>query len=161
MIETRHQHRKGDETMANTQLNDTKNAKIQGILARYLELRSNGPANSELSGHLDEDTLNAFTEGMINEREALPVVQHLGDCSFCRHRTVELVRLEMFFAEQDEPVAVRETASEPVSVSSVLSGILSRIFGSNDAAVFAHEEKKSEDDQADESKSEKSDEQAD
>jgi len=147
--------------MANTQLNDTNNAKIQGILARYLELRSAEQARSEFSSHLDEDTLNAFTEGMINEREALPVVQHLGDCSFCRHRTVELVRLDMFFAEQDEPVAIRETASEPVSVSSVLSGILSRIFGSNDAAVFAHEEKKPEDDQADGTESNKSDEQAD
>ena len=160
MIETRHQHRKGDETMANTQLNDTNNAKIQGILARYLELRSNGPTNSDLSSHLDEDTLNAFTEGMISQREALPVVEHLGDCSFCRQRTVELVRLEMFFAEHDEPVAIRETANEPISVSSVLSGILSRIFGANDAAVFAHEEKKSDDDQAGASKADKSDDQA-
>lgn len=147
--------------MANTQLNDTNNAKIQGILARYLELRSAEQARSEFSSHLDEDTLNAFTEGMISQREALPVVEHLGDCSFCRQRTVELVRLEMFFAEQDGPVAVREAAAEPVSVSSVLSGILSRIFGSSDAAVFAHEEKKSEDDQAEESRSGKSDEQAD
>ena len=147
--------------MANTQLNDTNNAKIQGILARYLELRSAEQARSEFSSHLDEDTLNAFTEGMISQREALPVVQHLGDCSFCRHRTVELVRLDMFFAEQDEPVTIRETANEPVSVSSVLSGILSRIFGSNDAAVFAHEEKKPEDDQADRTESDKSDEQAD
>jgi len=147
--------------MANTQLNDTNNAKIQGILARYLELRSAEQARSEFSSHLDEDTLNAFTEGMISRREALPVVQHLGDCSFCRHRTVELVRLDMFFAEQDEPVAIKQAASEPISVSSVLSGILSRIFGSSDAAVFAHEEKKTEDDQAEESKSAKSDEQAD
>jgi hypothetical protein len=38
---------------------------------------------------------------------------------------------------------VRET-SEPASVSSVLSGILSRIFGTSEAAVFAHEEKTDE-----------------
>jgi hypothetical protein len=143
--------------MANTQLNDTNNAKIQGILARYLELRSAEQARSEFSSHLDEDTLNAFTEGMINEREALPVVKHLSDCSFCRHRTVELVRLEMFFAEQDEPAAVREHANEPVSVSSVLSGILSRIFGSSEAAVFAHEEKNADEDAAAEAQKEDSD----
>lgn len=143
--------------MANTQLNDTQNAKIQGVLARYLELRAAEPAKNEFSGHLDEDTLNAFTEGRINQREATPVVSHLTDCSFCRHRTVELVRLEMYFAEQDEPVGIRETASEPASVSSVLSGILSKIFGSSEAAVFAHEEKP-EDESAVDTKPDKTDE---
>jgi hypothetical protein len=47
----------------------------------------------------------------------------------------------MHFAEIDEPAAVRAT-NEPVSVSSVLSSILSRIFGTTEGAVFAHEEKK-------------------
>jgi len=55
----------------------------------------------------------------------------------------------MFFDAQDEPVAARETASEPVSVSSVLSGILSRIFGSGDAAVFAHEERPDDEEKSD------------
>jgi hypothetical protein len=63
---------------------------------------------------------------------------------------VELARLEMHFAEQDEPVALRDTTSEPVSVSSVLNGILSRIFGSSEAAVFAHEEKTEDENSSDE-----------
>jgi len=127
--------------MANTQQNDTQNAKIQGLLARYLELRSKASAVGIKTSHLDEDTLNAFTEGKVSEREALPIVKHLSDCGFCRHRTTELVRLDLHFAEMDEPLMVRET-SDPVSVSSVLGGILSRIFGTTDGAVFAHEEKK-------------------
>ena len=129
--------------MANTQQNDTQNAKIQGLLARYLELRSRASGDGIKNGHLDEDTLGAFTEGNISEREALPIVKHLSDCGFCRHRTTELVRLDLHFAEMDEPLTVRET-SDPVSVSSVLGGILSRIFGTTDGAVFAHEEKKDE-----------------
>lgn len=129
--------------MANTQLNDTQNAKIQGLLARYLELRPAYSGQETGSNHLDEDTLNAFTEGTLSERQALPIVSHLTDCGFCRHRTTELVRLELEFADMDEPVVVRETA-EPASVSSVLSGILSRIFGTSEAAVFAHEEKPDE-----------------
>jgi hypothetical protein len=129
--------------MANTQQNDTQNAKIQGLLARYLELRSRASGADIRNNHLDEDTLNAFTEGSLSEREAWPIVNHLSDCGFCRHKTTELVRLELQFADMDEPVMVRET-SEPVSVSSVLSGILSRIFGSTEAAVFAHEEKEDE-----------------
>src|SRR5512142_290826 len=117
--------------MANTQQNDTQNAKIQGLLARYLELRSKPAVTTNRNGHLDEDTLNAFAEGTISERQALPVVSHLADCGFCRHKTTELVRLELEFADMDEPAMIRET-SEPVSVSSVLSGILSRIFGNTE-----------------------------
>jgi hypothetical protein len=127
--------------MANTQQNDTQNSKIQGLLARYLELRSKTSAANVRNNHLDEDTLNAFTEGTLSEREAFPIVNHLSDCGFCRQKTAELVRLELEFADLDEPVALRET-SEPASVSSVLSGILSRIFGATEGAVFAHEEKK-------------------
>lgn len=129
--------------MANTQHTDPQNTRIQGLLARYLELRSKDPSATPRQGHLDDDTLNAFTEGNLNAREALPIVNHLSDCSFCRHKTTELVRLDLEFADMDEPVLVRETA-EPVSVSSVLNGILSRIFGTGEAAVFAHEERKEE-----------------
>src|SRR6476660_4136274 len=78
------------KTMANTQQNDTQNAKIQGLLARYLELRSKASDLGIHNSHLDEDTLNAFTEGNVSEREALPIVKHLSDCGFCRHRTTEL-----------------------------------------------------------------------
>jgi hypothetical protein len=124
--------------MPNTQQNQTETTKIQGLLARYLELRS--AEDRTLENHLDEDTINAFTEGRVSEREALPLVNHLSDCSFCRHKTMELVRLDLQFAEMDGPVAARETSEAPASISSVLSGILTRIFGSSEAAVFAHHE---------------------
>ena len=136
--------------MANTQQNQAETIKIQGLLARYLELRS--ADDRTLENHLDEDTINAFSEGRVSEREAIPLVNHLSDCSFCRHKTVELVRLELQFAEMDEPIPALKTSDEPASISSVLSGILSRIFGSNEAAVFAHEER---DDENDKDKDEK------
>jgi hypothetical protein len=126
--------------MPNTQQNDSQNTMIQGILARYLELHARDLPRTP-SVHLDEDTLNAFTEGSVGERESTPIIAHLTECSFCRHQTVELVRLAAIFDAQDEPSVVRQETAEPVSVSSVLSGILSRIFGSGEAAVFAHEEK--------------------
>src|SRR3954449_8403713 len=130
--------------MANTQQNDIQNARIQGLLARYLALRPAGTSSNVGSSHLDEDTLSAFTEGRVSDREATPVILHLTDCNFCRHRTVELVRLDLNFADLNEAATVRETSAEPASISSVLSGILARIFGTNDAAVFAHEERKEE-----------------
>jgi hypothetical protein len=125
--------------MGNTQPNNTENVKIQGLIGRYLELRKSGLGRSEPAGHLDEDTLNVFTEGTLSQREALPIINHLTDCSFCRHRTVELVRLDLQFADMSSPIQAQETR-EPASVASVLNGILSRIFGSSEAAVFAHEE---------------------
>jgi hypothetical protein len=129
------------------QQNDIQNARIQGLLARYLELRPAGTSSNVGSSHLDEDTLSAFTEGRVSDREATPVILHLTDCNFCRHRTVELVRLDLNFADLNDASPVRETSAEPASISSVLSGILARIFGTNDAAVFAHEERKDESEQ--------------
>lgn len=119
---------------------------IQRLLDRYLRQRASGsgPAHASES-HLDDDSLTAFVEGNLSGREARPMAAHLVDCSFCRHVTTELVRLDLAFAETDV-VEGRAEASEPSSVSEVLSGILSRIFGSNEGAVFAHQENDSEED---------------
>lgn len=115
--------------------------KIQGLIDRYLATRP----KSNLSGsHLDQDTLAAFTEGTLSEREALPLVMHLADCSFCRHISAELIRLDLEMADQTPAAAVPSTASEPAKISDVLSSLFAKIFGTTDAAVFAHEEKDEE-----------------
>lgn len=120
--------------------------KIQGLLDRYLRFQSK---TDGLDGrvHLDEDSLTAFVEGNLSEREAQPMIAHLVDCSFCRHVTAELVKLDLAFTEETQPVAAAE--SQPTKVSEVLGGILSRLFGTNDGAVFAHheEDEKSEKDE--------------
>ena len=128
--------------MENTGNMNSQELKIQSLLDRYLASRSlNQISSAQSSLHLDDDALTAFTEGNLSEREAAPMVAHLVDCSFCRHVTAELVRLDLEFATdaQTAPVAARE--AEPSKISEVLSGLLSRIFGSNDDAVFAHGEK--------------------
>ena len=118
--------------------------KIQALLGHYLNLRSSNEPAANVQ-HLDEDSLSAFTEGNLSLREAEPIVSHLVDCSFCRHITAELVRLDLAFAEMGHmPGETR--SSEPSKVSEVLSSLLSRIFGSSDAAVFAHEDPKKDDD---------------
>ena len=122
--------------MANPNNMTGEETKLQGILAAYLTSRTDTPTSGI---HLDQDTLAAFSEGLLNERESLPVVTHLADCSFCRHITAELVRLDLEFA--DEPISVRTEASEPTRISAVLSGLFEKIFGNADNAVLAHEEK--------------------
>lgn len=120
---------------------------IQGILDRYL---ASGNTVTAQGSHIDDDSLSAFVEGTLNRRESDSVVSHLVDCGFCRHTTAELVRLDLAFAEDESPVSVAPMA-EPSKISEVLSGIFSKIFGTTDGAVFAHEEKekKEKEDQKD------------
>lgn len=135
--------------MKNNGLINSQDSQIQELLGNFLRVRSS-INSSEISRetHLDEDSLAAFVEGNLNRRESQPIVNHLVDCSFCRHITTELVRLDYAFAEVEEIQPVNVLAeSEPSRISDVLSGLLSRIFGGNDDAVFAHQEKESESDE--------------
>jgi hypothetical protein len=117
--------------------------RIQGLLDRYLNRQAADNRLSTQDNHLDEDSLAAFVEGNLSQRESTPIISHLVDCTFCRHVTAELVRLDLAFA--DVPLAAAATEKQPSKVSEVLSGILSRIFGTNDSAVFAHHQKEEED----------------
>lgn len=128
--------------------------RIQGLLDVFLKRNSSTrrfAGNSE--EHLDQDTLSAFVEGSLGERQATPVVSHLVDCSFCRHVTAELVKLDAAFA--DEPAREAIVESQPSRVSEVLAGLLNRIFGTGDGSVFAHhEDEKDSDKTSDENSSE-------
>jgi hypothetical protein len=127
--------------MENERYNNPQETAIQDLLGQYLKARSSAEFNRAADGpHLDQDSLAAFTEGTLSEREAKPLVSHLIDCSFCRHITAELIRLDLAFADTPATERTAETA-EPRKVSEVLSGLLSKIFGTTDGAVFAHNEK--------------------
>jgi hypothetical protein len=123
----------GGIKMENTHQNDPQMIIIQGLLSGYLSKRSADPD----AGHLDEDTFSAFVDGTISEREARPVVGHLVKCSFCRHITTDLIRLDTEMTPEDVITAQPSTAA-PSRVSDVLSGILERMFGTGEPAVFAH-----------------------
>ncbi|HEY0460870.1 MAG TPA: hypothetical protein VGC97_17170 [Pyrinomonadaceae bacterium] len=124
--------------MENTGKRNTQEIQIQGLLDRYLNRKSATSGLSTQQSHLDEDYLTAFIEGNLSEREAKPIVSHLVDCSFCRHVTAELVRLDFAFADEEVPSAVQQ--SQPSKISEVLSSLLAKIFGTGDSAVFAHQE---------------------
>ena len=124
--------------MENTGRTNPLDIKIQGLLDRFLKVRSAENGTFTNQEHLDEDSLAACVDGNVKEREAKPIVSHLVDCSFCRNITAELVRLDLAFAGETETVTVAE--AQPTKIAEVLSGILTRIFGSNEGAVFAHHE---------------------
>jgi hypothetical protein len=132
--------------MENTGNMNLQELKIQGLLDRYLASRkSNESPVSAQTLHLDEDSFTAFAEGRLSEREAAPMVAHLVDCSFCRHVTTELVRLDLEFAPETESVRPMVREAEPSKISEVLSGLLSRIFGSGGQAVEAYDDKENKD----------------
>lgn len=123
-----------------------ENARMHDLLDRYFaSRRSLKSSAAETSFHLDEESLATFVEGTLSRREAVPVVDHLVECRFCLHKTAELVRLDLELAEVNH-ASLAEDATRPVSISTVLSDLFSKIFGTNDGAVFAHEEKKDNDD---------------
>ncbi len=120
---------------------------IERVMKNYLRLKVNSDTINTEGQHLDQDALTAFVEGSLTRRETPPIVNHLVKCSFCRHITAELVRLDLAFADNEEVFAVNE--KQPSKVSGVLSGLLTRIFGNSDNAVFAHQEKDEETDETD------------
>ena len=133
--------------MGNTNIR-SEEIRFQGLLDRYLNHQATSTGN-HADSHLDEDSLSAFVEGNLSEREAAPIVSHLVDCSFCRHVTADLSRLDLAFA--DEPAVAAERDAQPSKVSEVLGGLLSRLFGTSEGAVFAHEEREDEKTPKDES----------
>ncbi len=129
--------------------------KTQKLISNYLHLQVSSNGLSADGQHLDEDSLSAFVEGNLGQKESQPIVSHLVDCSFCRQVTAELVKLDFALAgEMQQTVVNTET---PSKITEVLSNILSRIFGTNDGAVFAHQETEEDNEKIDQ-KEEKSEE---
>lgn len=126
---------------------------IQGLLEQYLSTRNSHKSSiGETSLHLDEDSLAAFAEGNLSQREAAPVISHLVACGFCRHKTAALLTLDLEFAAEDE-ARVPIDVAEPSKISKVLNGVLSKIFGSTEEAVFAHNEEDEDEKPQEEEKS--------
>lgn len=134
--------------MINKGLDNGEELKIQGLIDRYLNFRSKTGNNDREKSHLDNDLLTAFVEGKLSERESTATLKHLIDCSFCLHVTGELVKLTDALAEDETPINIAD--KQPTKVSEVLSGLLSSLFGTNDGAVFAHQEKEKDDLSSDE-----------
>jgi hypothetical protein len=129
-----------------------ENKRVHDLVDRYLiSRRILKSSAAETSAHLDDDSLATFVEGTLSQRELGPVMSHLVDCGFCLHKTAELVRLDLEFADTNEIAPLAEAAA-PSKISAVLSDLFSKIFGTNDGAVFAHEEKEGQEESSEEKK---------
>lgn len=127
--------------MENVERISTENLEVHALVDRYLSSRRTLKSSAaETSVHLDDNALSTFIEGSLSQRELAPVVTHLVECEFCLHKTAELVRLDLELADVAGSTHLAESP-QPQRISTVLSELFSKIFGTNDAAVFAHQEK--------------------
>jgi hypothetical protein len=142
--------------MKETGITDPQTLRIQGLIDQYLSSRYQHTTAEASGNHLDDDSLSAFAEGRLSPREAEPMIGHLVQCSFCRHITSELVKLDLAFAADTE-VIQRAESTEPSKISEVLSGLISRIFGTGEGAVFAHNETEEKDEETEKEEEENKD----
>lgn len=110
---------------------------IRRMVHLHLRRRAKTAPSIAPDQHLDDDLLSSFTEGRLNENESAPVVKHLIACSFCRHITAQLIRLDSEVGESKVTIPV--TPEDPGRIRRMLEDLGSRVFApSDDEAVFAY-----------------------
>ncbi|MDQ4121272.1 MAG: zf-HC2 domain-containing protein [Acidobacteriota bacterium] len=119
-----------------------ENQQIGQLLAAFLKnKKSESPVATD--AHLDEDSISAFVDGTLSNREAEPIMRHLVGCSPCRKITAQLARL----AEElhEHPEAVLSAAPQTSRFQQFMQSLGLSSFGFGDEAVFAHNDSAEED----------------
>jgi hypothetical protein len=108
------------------------------MIHQHLQGRAMVAPPAVMDAHLDEDALNAFVEGRLNDTESAPIIKHLVACGYCRHATSQLVRLDsqIGLAPTPTPAASPE---EPGRMRRLLEDLASRVLpASDEETVFAY-----------------------
>lgn len=95
-------------------------------------------ANAEQT-HPDDDLINAFVEGSLEDAESASLIAHLVTCADCLHLTSQLVR---FTPEMDEVSSAAGPADDQGPLRRFLDRVAQGAMPSIEQdAVFAYEEK--------------------
>lgn len=98
---------------------------------------------SASAAHPDDDLVNAFVEGRLEDAESLAVISHLVSCTSCLHLTAQLARFE---PEMDEVGSTTTPTEDPGPLQRFFDRLATGVMPSiNEDAVFAYEEKKEAD----------------
>jgi hypothetical protein len=132
-----------------------ENQQIGQLLGAFLKgKKSETPA----AAHLDEDSISAFVDGALSNREAEPIMKHLVGCSPCRKITAQLARLAEELNEQ--PEAIPSAAPQTNRLQQFMQTLGLSSLGLGDEAVFAHNDS-AEEDKKEDSENQNSEDQAD
>lgn len=118
--------------------NNNRNESAQRMIGLHLRRRALVAPPVAAGEHLDEDSLSAFVEGRLGEREARPIISHLVGCGSCRRITAQLIRLEEAIGET-APIVPETPPREPSRIRRLLEDLAARVIpASDDASVFAY-----------------------
>ena len=123
---------------------DFETAAIRLLIDIRLKARlSDQNLSSSSAAHPDDDVINAFVEGQLEDAESLSVISHLVSCTSCLHLTAQLARFE---PEMDEVSSTSPPNEDPGPLQRFFDRVAAGVLPSIDEdAVFAYEEKKESD----------------
>ncbi len=123
---------------------DFETAAMRRLIDIRLKARlSDKNLSSSAAAHPDDDVVNAFVEGRLEDAESLSVISHLVSCTSCLHLTAQLARFEL---EMDEVSSTSTPNEDPGPLQRFFDRLAAGVLPSiNEDAVFAYEEKKEAD----------------
>ena len=107
------------------------------LVGARLKARMSDEAQARaISEHPDDDVINAFVEGQLDEVESQSLTSHLVKCRSCLHLTARLIRLQPE-TEEIERAPAAEQDSGPLQrfVDRLTGGVLP---SAGEDAVFAY-----------------------
>jgi len=135
---------------AEQQKGDPQVTAIRRAIEVRLKARMRDEAARAVAAHPDEDVINAYVEGWLEESKADSLTSHLVSCASCLHLTAQLIR---FDPEMDEAAAPSADVDEgPLQrfFDRLASGVLPSM---GEDAVFAYQDNGESPDNAEKSDS--------
>jgi len=123
---------------AEKQKGDPQVTAIRRLIDVRLKARMRDEAiASAAAAHPDDDVINAFVEGWLEESKADSLTSHLVSCAACLHLTAQLIRYDPEMDEADSPSPDVDQGPLQRFFDRLASGVLPSI---SEDAVFAYQD---------------------
>jgi len=122
---------------AEKQKGDPQVAAIRRLIDARLKARTRRNAARAVAAHPDEDVINAFVEGWLEESESKSLISHLVSCPSCLHLTAQLIRLDPATEDVVSPSAAADQGPLQRFFERLATGVMPSI---QEDAVFAYQD---------------------
>lgn len=124
--------------MAEKQKGDPQVAAIRRLIDARLKVRTRQNAARAVAAHPDEDSINAFVEGWLEESESKSLISHLVSCPSCLHLTAQLIRFDPATEDVVSPSAAADQGPLQRFFERLATGVMPSV---QEDAVFAYQDK--------------------
>jgi len=118
---------------AEKQKGDPQVAAIRLLIDARLKART----RQDAAAHPDEDVINAFVEGWLEESKSKSLVSHLVSCSSCLHLTAHLIRFDPAAEDVYSPSTEADQGPLQRFFDRLATGVVPSM---QEDAVFAYQE---------------------